>query len=209
LWDASTSQSGEGKGEVQNGRESADKQGTGQGEAQVTEGDRERSEAKELGQNGDVQERRDMSTTRERGGDENKKEMKDRLHRTESDSAGGREEREGTAGTEEQERDGEQVGRRQQTGAPKGADQFRADTATQTKGVDEFEAAGKPGERIGDGERGEMPGGEGASRSNLVLLEQLLEQAEGAPAYLLRNQFRLEEQRALRSRGSLHEPRPW
>jgi len=40
-------------------------------------------------------------------------------------------------------------------------------------------------------------------------MEQWLDQAEGAPGYLLRNQFRLEEQRELRRRGGLYEPRPW
>ena len=40
-------------------------------------------------------------------------------------------------------------------------------------------------------------------------MEQWLEQAEGAPGYLLRNQFRLREQREFRQRGGLYEPRPW
>ena len=44
----------------------------------------------------------------------------------------------------------------------------------------------------------------------VVLMEQLLEQVEGSPAYLLRNQFMLEEQRLLDDRGSrIYEPRPW
>ncbi len=41
-------------------------------------------------------------------------------------------------------------------------------------------------------------------------LEQLLDQVEGNPAALLRNQFILEEQRLMGAQGGrLYEPRPW
>ena len=41
-------------------------------------------------------------------------------------------------------------------------------------------------------------------------MEQWLDQIEGNPAYLLRNQFMLEEQRQMRVQGRpLREPRPW
>ena len=46
--------------------------------------------------------------------------------------------------------------------------------------------------------------------SPLMLMEQLLDQVEGNPAYLMRNQFMLEEQRMMTDRrGQLYEPRPW
>ena len=62
----------------------------------------------------------------------------------------------------------------------------------------------------GDGPgESDVAGGEGTGMASRVLMEQWLEQAEGAPGYLLRNQFRLEEQRELRQRGGLYEPRPW
>ena len=45
---------------------------------------------------------------------------------------------------------------------------------------------------------------------SVVLIDQLLEQVEGDPVALLRNQFRLEEQRMMSEQGGrLYEPRPW
>ena len=41
------------------------------------------------------------------------------------------------------------------------------------------------------------------------MMEQLLDQVEGNPAYLMRNQFMLEEQRMSDKGGRLYEPRPW
>ena len=45
--------------------------------------------------------------------------------------------------------------------------------------------------------------------SNAILMEQLLDQVEGDPVYLMRNQFMLQEQRINRKDGQLYEPRPW
>ena len=45
---------------------------------------------------------------------------------------------------------------------------------------------------------------------SIAVMEQWLEQIEGDPAYLLLNQFRIEEQQALyRNRRLLMETRPW
>jgi Ca-activated chloride channel family protein len=42
------------------------------------------------------------------------------------------------------------------------------------------------------------------------MMEQWLEQIEGDPTYLLRNQFLIEERRELQRQGrQLLEPRPW
>ncbi len=42
------------------------------------------------------------------------------------------------------------------------------------------------------------------------MMEQWLEQIEGDPVQLLRNQFMLEEQRLIQKKGgSLRESRPW
>jgi Ca-activated chloride channel family protein len=42
------------------------------------------------------------------------------------------------------------------------------------------------------------------------ILDLWMEQVEGDPSYLLRNQFMLEEAQYMRSRGGpLHETRPW
>jgi len=57
------------------------------------------------------------------------------------------------------------------------------------------------GKEAADDAQGRGPGG---------ALEQLLEQVEGNPAALLRNQFILEEQRLMGAQGGrLYEPRPW
>jgi Ca-activated chloride channel family protein len=42
-----------------------------------------------------------------------------------------------------------------------------------------------------------------------MVMEQLLDQVEGNPSYLMRNQFMLEEQRMNEDGGRLYEPRPW
>jgi hypothetical protein len=58
------------------------------------------------------------------------------------------------------------------------------------------------------GENGDPTGSSGGSP--MMLMEQLLDQVEGNPAYLMRNQFMLEEQRMMSDqRGQLYEPRPW
>ena len=61
-------------------------------------------------------------------------------------------------------------------------------------------------------EGGGLPDEEGTATASLggVLMDQWLERIEGDPAYLLRNQFMLEEKRALEQNGrELMESRPW
>jgi Ca-activated chloride channel family protein len=44
----------------------------------------------------------------------------------------------------------------------------------------------------------------------MAIMEQRLQQVEGDPSMLMRNQFRLEEMRAMREAGGpLQETRPW
>ncbi len=44
----------------------------------------------------------------------------------------------------------------------------------------------------------------------MAIMEQRLDQVEGDPSMLMRNQFRLEEMRVMReSGGPLQESRPW
>ncbi len=44
----------------------------------------------------------------------------------------------------------------------------------------------------------------------MIMMEQWLDRIEGDPAFLLRNQFLIEEQRQLEQRGgALMENRPW
>ena len=69
--------------------------------------------------------------------------------------------------------------------------------------VEQMEAGEQQGEEAG------VPTGSSGS-SPMMLMEQLLDQIEGNPAYLMRNQFMLEEQRLMsKRRGQLYEPRPW
>jgi Ca-activated chloride channel family protein len=43
----------------------------------------------------------------------------------------------------------------------------------------------------------------------MIMMEQWLEQIEGDPAILLRNQFLIEEQQLEQRGGTLMEDRPW
>ncbi|HFD79305.1 MAG TPA: hypothetical protein ENK05_02775 [Gammaproteobacteria bacterium] len=76
--------------------------------------------------------------------------------------------------------------------------------------IDNLEQLG--GQMDTSGEKG-APGGEGAGngeRPAVILMDKLLEQVEGNPAYLMKNQFMLEEQRLVNQQGRrLYEPRPW
>ena len=59
---------------------------------------------------------------------------------------------------------------------------------------------------------GSMPDMEGIPGTgvSMPMMEQWLEQIEGDPTYLLRNQFLIEERRELERHGrKLLEPRPW
>jgi Ca-activated chloride channel family protein len=64
------------------------------------------------------------------------------------------------------------------------------------------QGTGKPGLPDKDG----LPG----TSISMTVMDTWLEQIEGDPAHLLRNQFRLEEQKELQRQGSqLMETRPW
>ena len=92
---------------------------------------------------------------------------------------------------------------------------FNAEDASREQGaVENFDQLGAQGSEESQREGQEESltnletrrSGQGA----MGLMEQWLEQAEGNPAYLLRNQFLLDEQRAVMSRTApLREPRPW
>lgn len=54
------------------------------------------------------------------------------------------------------------------------------------------------------------PKGDPGPAVGMPLMEQWLEQIEGDPGYLMKNQFMLEEHRAAQGmRGMMVEPRPW
>lgn len=211
--DGATGQ-GDETGEGAGGSGSSETDGRDQDAGKEQQGDRPKAQAQERAGAGDASERSDMSTTGEAGRDDNASQPAGGERQAGSERAGGEaEERagpggdrpEGQPGAGEDSRDGNH----RPGGRQKGADQFRAEVADTARGVDRFEAAGKPGDAPEGDVPGGMMGGEEKAKASLALLEQLLEQAEGAPAYLLRNQFRLEEHRAMRNRGGLNEPRPW
>jgi Ca-activated chloride channel family protein len=83
---------------------------------------------------------------------------------------------------------------------------------TLAEAVDEFDQQGEAPDPDAEEQGGEGdPQEPGKGRGNVSpMMEQWLEQIEGDPAYLLRNQFMMEEQRTLRQRGGgLRETRPW
>ena len=78
--------------------------------------------------------------------------------------------------------------------------------------VDEFDQQGEAADTEAEREGGEGDASaDSKGRGNVSpMMEQWLQQIEGDPAYLLRNQFMMEEQRALRQQGgALRETRPW
>jgi hypothetical protein len=78
--------------------------------------------------------------------------------------------------------------------------------------VDRFDQQGQTPDKEAEQGKGEsLEQGTGAGdASTILLMEQWLDQIEGDPGYLLRNQFILEERSAQRQRGlPLREPRPW
>ena len=95
------------------------------------------------------------------------------------------------------------------------AEDFDPDQPGQEMGaIEQFDQLGKEAdtEATEQGESegaGEDPSSSGGS-SQTLLMEKWLEQVEGNPAYLLKNQFMLEEQRVMSTQGGLiREPRPW
>jgi hypothetical protein len=86
-----------------------------------------------------------------------------------------------------------------------------AGKSQENQAVERFDQQGRPDEQ-NQGGRSELTdatgSAEGANAASL-LMEQWLHQIEGNPAYLLRRQFGLEEQRLLQRGGAAHEPRPW
>ena len=99
---------------------------------------------------------------------------------------------------------------------PGKAEDFKPDEQLEERGaVDLFDQQGEdqPGGQEEDAEgpmgAGQMPD-QASGQAPPSLMEQWLQQVEGNPAYLIRNQFMLEEQRMMSGRGApLHEPRPW
>jgi Ca-activated chloride channel family protein len=88
------------------------------------------------------------------------------------------------------------------------------DLAGEREAVERFDQLGdQPWAGAGpDAELSMAPalGGEMVIGPGLAIMEQRLEQVEGDPSMLMRNQFMLEDMRELReSGGPLQESRPW
>ena len=100
-------------------------------------------------------------------------------------------------------------------GSADGQDRPRDSQAS--RAVDRFDQLGRRSEGAEDATTppapGFGPGGQGGSIGMMpteMLVEQWLDRIEADPARLLRNQFRVEEQREWQSsQGSLLEPQPW
>jgi Ca-activated chloride channel family protein len=94
------------------------------------------------------------------------------------------------------------------------AEELTEDDAVASEAVDRFDQL-QTGEEPGDED--DPPGGmpddeEGVAGSgiSMIMMEQWLDRIEGDPAYLLRNQFMLEERQQLERKGRrLMETRPW
>ena len=119
-------------------------------------------------------------------------------------------------GRDEQSRDGQsELPGEWAAGSADGQDRPRDSQAS--RAVDRFDQLGRRSEGVEDATTppapGFGPGGQGGSIGMMpteMLVEQWLDRIEADPARLLRNQFRVEEQREWQSsQGSLLESQPW
>ena len=97
-----------------------------------------------------------------------------------------------------------------QAGTP---EELSEEEAVASEAVDRFDQMGTgQGEADQDAPTTGVPDEEAIAGTGIpiIMMEQWLEQIEGDPAFLLRNQFLIEERRQLEQRGSmLMESRPW
>jgi Ca-activated chloride channel family protein len=77
--------------------------------------------------------------------------------------------------------------------------------------VDEVDQMGnQPDPMERDEQGGAALGGEPMMGPGIGIMEQWLDQVEGDPSFLMRNQFMIEEAQYMRSRGgAIRETRPW
>ena len=125
--------------------------------------------------------------------------------------------------SEGQQPDGEEAGEQEGEPGRQPAESGRAaapgqeppppsDSGDETEAVEEFDQQmGRSLPDAGDGAGEALPEGEGSGESHTTpMMEQWLQQIEGNPAYLLRNQFMMQERRMLNREGRpLRETRPW
>ena len=117
-----------------------------------------------------------------------------------------------TAGSGDKDREagGNNAGSRQQAGIANDPRDFDPARANMNMGaIEQFDQLGRQADPEGGnaGLPGEAP--DAGGNSTVILMDQLLDQVEGDPVNLMRNQFRLEEQRMNQTGGQLYEPRPW
>jgi len=121
----------------------------------------------------------------------------------------------GDAGGGKQDRDQQEDGSSaDQPAGPGGTpEEISAEEAAASQAVDQFDQMGTGlGEADPEAPQPGLPDEEAMPGSgiSMIMMEQWLEQIEGDPAYLLRNQFMIEERRELERRGRvLMETRPW
>ena len=163
---------------------------------------------KQSGEGEDEQEKGDLGEQ----GDEND----GNLPIDNTDKGAAPEEETGDAGGGEEERDQQEAGSssEQPTGPGGTPEEISEEAAAASQAVDQFDQMGRgPGEEedpdakpTGLPDEDAIPG----TGISVIMMDQWLEQIEGDPAYLLRNQFMLEERQELDKRGrELMETRPW
>jgi Ca-activated chloride channel family protein len=169
---------------------------------------------------GDEEASEDQAGTQEQQADEDKSgaqkaEKDDNLPIDNTDKKPQTPEQEEGAGGD-QARDEQEAGSapdQQQSGGSGAPDEITEEEAEASEAVDQFDQLGEaPGLIDPEAAPGELPdpqGGKGNGVS-LIMMEQWLERIEGDPAYLLRNQFMIEERLELERNGRrLIESRPW
>jgi Ca-activated chloride channel family protein len=151
------------------------------------------------------------------GADQEEMEQAGGADQEEMEQAGGEteDEQQGKGG-EPEEPDAGEPGKQDQTAEPGRVEMPPPEELPQpgksTEAVEQFDQQGEALDQDALTRGGEaMPEGEGkGSDASALLMERWLEQIEGNPAFLLRNQFLLEERRMQQQQGKpLREPRPW
>ena len=101
----------------------------------------------------------------------------------------------------------------QTSGPGRSPEEITEEEAAASQAVDQFDQMGSGlGEEEPDASQAGQLQEDGIPGTgiSMIMMEQWLEQIEGDPAYLLRNQFMIEERQELdRHRRELMETRPW
>jgi Ca-activated chloride channel family protein len=189
---------------------SEQEQGSEQADDKDKSGDMADESSEEQGEEGSEQKDDAMAGT---GEEDKDKEGRTADETSEEDGPGGEQKEEEYAGEGDQEEKdvaGDQKASSTQDAKSRPEDFIPGKDDRAISQFDQLDSAGQPDDESLN--KLAIPGGEGdpENQGMMLMMEAWLEQAEGNPSLLLKNQFMIEEQRYMQTRGRrLHEIRPW